>query len=558
MAAPMKLTDIPAVRQAFVLATVAAAVAGGISLYMWSQKPAFTPIFTNLADKDSAAVTEALRGANIQFRMEPNGAISVPEEAVYDARLKLASAGLPQSASGGFESLGQEGFGVSSTVENARYQRALETELTRTIGSIRSVQGARVHLALPKASAFSRESAPVSASVLVQLYPGRSLDGAQVQSIVHLVASSIPDLKPANVTVIDQTGRLLTNSDDGSGSSQSSTQYELTKRMEEDYARRIQELLLPMTGPGRVTAQVSADVDFTVTEEARETYTPDPAKVRSEQVSQQSSGGGALGPAGVPGAASNQPAAPVTQPVGAAPAQANAAAAANPNAANPNAATTPAIAGAQSRSETRNFELDKTLTHVRQPTGRIKRLSVAVLVDQVPQPTDKAGAKPVLAPLTDDQIKQVSALVKEAVGFDEARGDTLSVMNAAFQREAPPPAIPALPLWQNPQVLDWARRGLGGLLVLIVAFAVLRPALRELTTIKQVPVPIGAVVGEHGGALPGMGGTMAGAAMQAAIGHGGGGNGMQYEDKLALARSAVAQDPKKVAQVVRTWVGDNA
>lgn len=552
-AAPMRLTDIPAVRQAFVLATVAAAVAGGISLYMWSQKPAFTPLFSNLADKDSAAVTEALRGANIQFRLEPNGAISVPEEAVYDARLKLASAGLPQSASGGFESLGQEGFGVSSTVENARYQRALETELTRTIASIRSVQGARVHLALPKASAFSRESAPVSASVLVQLYPGRSLDNAQVQSIVHLVASSIPDLKPANVTVIDQAGRLLTSSDDGSGSSQSSTQYELTKRMEEDYARRIQELLLPMTGPGRVTAQVSADVDFTVTEEAREIYTPDPNKVRSEQVSQQSSGGGAAGPAGVPGAASNQPAAPATQPVGAAPAPAGAAAT-NPNA----AATAPAIAGAQSRSETRNFELDKTLTHVRQPTGRIKRLSVAVLVDQVPQPADKPGAKPVLAPLTDDQIKQVSALVKEAVGFSDARGDTLSVMNAAFQREAPPAAIPPLPLWQNPQVLDWARRGLGGLLVLIVAFAVLRPALRELTTIKQVPVPIGAVVGENGGALPAVGGgAMAGGAMQAAIGHNGAG-GMQYEDKLALARSAVAQDPKKVAQVVRTWVGDNA
>jgi flagellar M-ring protein FliF len=546
-AATMKLTDIPAVRQAFVLLTVAAAVAGGISLYMWSQKPAFTPLYANLSDRDSAAITEALRGANIQFHMEPNGAISVPEANLYDARLKLAAAGLPQGASGGFESLGEDGFGVSSTVENARYQRALETELTRTIASIRSVQSARVHLALPKATAFAREQSAVSASVFIQLFPGRSLDPAQVQSVVHLVASSIPDLKPANVTVIDQTGRLLTSADDGSDAALNATQYELTRRMEEDYARRIQSLLLPMTGAGRVSAQVSADLDFTVTEEARESYTPDPAKVRSEQVSQQSAG---LAPnataAGVPGAASNQPAQANVQPVNA---PANAASQPAIGA----TSTTSSATGSQSRSETRNFELDKTLTHVRQPSGRVKRLSVAVLVDQIPQPAAKPGDKAVLAPLTDDQLTQVKALVKEAVGFDEKRGDTLSVMNAAFQREAPPAAIPALPLWQQPEVLDWAKRGLGGLLVLIVAFSVLRPALKELTTVRQLPAPVGATVisDNHPAMAGGIGGG------PAAIGHSGGG-GMQYEDKLALARSAVAQDPKKVAQVVRTWVGDSA
>lgn len=560
-AASMKLTDIPAIRQVFVLATVAAAVAGGISLYMWSQTPAYAPLFANLADKDSAAVTEALRGANIPFRIEPNGAISVAEAQIYDARLKLASAGLPQGSQGGFESMGEQGFGVSSTVEAARYQQALQTELQRTIASIRGVQGARVHLALPKASAFAREQSAPSASVLVQMFPGRSLDPAQVASIVHLVASSIPDLKPNNVTVADQTGRLLSTQGDTGDLAQSATQFELTRKLEADYAQRIQALLLPMTGAGRVSAQVSADLDFTVTEEARESYTPDPNKVRSEQVSAQSAGGASLPSGGVPGAASNQPTAAQVAPVGTTPPPATpAAGTATPASA---ASTTAASNASQSRSETRNYELDKTLTHTRNPTGRIKRLSVAVLVDQIQQPLAKPGDKPTFAPLTDAQLEQVRSLVKEAVGFDDKRGDTLSVMNAAFQREPAAAAPPALPLWQRPDVLDWAKRGIGGLLVLIVAFAVLRPALRELTTIKQMPAPIGAtVLGDNhpamGGMAPGAGAIGGGAAP--AIGHAGGGGaaGMQYEDKLAMARSAVAQDPKKVAQVVRTWVGDGA
>jgi flagellar M-ring protein FliF len=506
----LKLTQLPAVRQALVLLTVAGAVAAGIGLYSWSQQPAWTPLFANLADKDGAEVAEALRGAAIPFRLDPSGTVSVPEGQLYDARLKLAAQGLPQGASAGFEMMREpQGFGVSPLVENARYQHALETELTRTIASLRPVQNARVHLALPKATAFARAQAAASASVLVQLYPGRTLDPVQVASIVHLVASSIPDLKPGAVTVIDQSGRLLTGSGGEGDLALTATQFDLLRRMEEGYVRRIEDLLRPMVGAGRVSAQVSADLDFTVTEEAREVYAPDPAKVRSEQIASQ-------GTVGVPGAASNQPVAPAAAPAGAA----------------------VAAAGQQSRSETRNYELDKTLTHTRQPSGRLRRLSVAVLVDHLPK-VDKG--KTTWEPLGEAQLEQVRALVKEAVGFSEARGDTLSIMNASFHRETELPPAAAVPLWERPAVLDWARRGLGGLLVLVIAFAVLRPALRELTTIRA-PAALAAPAGAEAAVLAG---PRAGGALP-------------YEEKLALARGAVAQDPKKVAQVVRNWVGSDA
>lgn len=533
-AAALRISQLPVVRQLIVMVTVAGAIAGGLALYSWSQQPAFTPVASELADKDASQVAEALRSAGIEFRLEPGGGVSVPQDKLYEARLKLAAAGLPEGTSAGFESMREEqGFGVSTLVENARYQHALETELSRTISALRPVRGARVHLGLPKASAFARSAGAASASVLVELHPGRTLDPAQVQSIVHLVASSIPDLKPDAVTVIDQSGRLLS----GQGGGElglTSTQFDLTRRVEDGYVKRIQELLLPLTGPGRVSAQVSADLDFTETQEARESYTPDPNKIRSEQVAIQTTAAGTSGPQGVPGAASNQPAPPVQL--------APAAALAAPGAAAPAAATS-TTAGQQMRNETRNFELDKTLTHTRQPSGRLRRLSVAVLVDHLPKAGEK-GKAVAYEPLSAEQLEQVRALVREAVGFSESRGDTLSVMSAPFQRETPA-AAPPVPLWQQPGMLDWARRGLGAVVVLIIAFAVLRPALRELNTLKILPPP----------PAPG---AQAIPDRPAALAASSGPSGPSYEEKLTLAKGAVAQDPKKVAQVVRTWVGADA
>jgi flagellar M-ring protein FliF len=539
------LRDLPGLRQLLLLLGIAAAVAAGVSAFMWAQRPAAAPLYANLSAKDSADVADALRAANVPFQVDSgSGAITVTADKVYEARLKLASQGLPKGSGMGFEMIQKEqGFGTSQFIETARYQHALETELGRTISSLQSVQNAQVHLAVPKASAFARANDSSSGSVLVELSPGRSLDAGQVDSIVHLVASSVPDLAPGNVAVIDQYGHLLSHSGNGSDpAQQAASQFEAAHRVEADYVRRIEQLLTPMTGPGRVSAQVVADMDFSQTEEASETYKPDPAALRSEQVSINTSGGGAAAanPQGVPGATSNQPAtAAQAQPL-----NSPAALAASKGADAKTAANADEMI---SRNSTRNFEMDKTVSHTRKPGGDIRRLSVAVLVDNLPR-TDAKGVVTSTA-LAPAELAKVEALVKQAVGFDAKRGDTLNVQNAAFITDAMP-AIAEIPLWQRPLIQNLGRQGLGAVVVLILIFAVLRPTLKSL---MHPQPPRGQMVA----ALPR--GAQAVALMDEravsdvqmpqAI--------PEYEQKLALARGAVAQDPKRVAQVIKTWVGSD-
>lgn len=525
--------DIPALRQLFSLVLVAAAVAGGAAVFMWSQKPAFTPLFATLEARDATAVTDALRAANIPSQIDPaSGAVSVPAAQVHEARLKLAAQGLPKSASQGYEMIqGEQGFGTSQFIESARYQHALETELARTIASLQTVAAARVHLAIPKPSAFTRSGGSASASVLVELRGGRTLDEDQVASIVHLVASSVPDLPAESVSVIDQSGRLLTRSGGDAAMAQTREQFDYSRRVEREYTQRIEQLLAPMMGPGRVSAQVSAEHDFAVTEEARETYNPNPQALRSEQSSETRNAGS--GPRGVPGATSNQP---------------PSSAAAVPL----NATSGPgAEVSAQSTQTTRNYEIDKTLSHTRQASGTLKRLSVAVLVDHLPVTDDKGVVT--MTALKPEQLAQVEALVKEAVGFNAQRGDTVSVQNAAFlQPEALTPAEP-LPLWQQPEFREMARNGLGALVVLILVFTVLRPTLRSLMTAPIAPPAAAALEGRieagtgGGAAALAMGEDRLSLGAPAAATH-------PYEQKLQAARSAVAADPKRVAQVVKTWV----
>ncbi|TXH04624.1 MAG: flagellar basal body M-ring protein FliF [Nevskiaceae bacterium] len=554
-----QLRDIPGLRQLALLLGIAAAVAGGISIYMWSQKPAAAPLYANLSAKDSAEVADALRGAGIPYQVDATtGAVTVAGDKLYEARLKLASQGLPKSSGMGFEMIQQEqGFGTSQFIETARYQHALETELARTIGSLQSVQAARVHLAMPKPSAFARDNNAASASVLVDLYPGRSLEGGQVASIVHLVAASVPDLAPGNVTVIDQYGHLLSESGTQNDPAQrAASQFEQARRVEADYVRRIEELLTPMTGTGRISAQVVADMDFSETEEASETYKPDPQAIRSEQTSEDTThapGGNAA--QGVPGAASNQPAtAAQAKPLNPPAAVAAAGAAAAPNGATPPATASDA-AGAtptsQSRQSTRNYELDKTVSHTRRPGGSIRRLSVAVLVDNLPKANAKGESE--LAPLSKDEIAKVEALVKQAVGFDAQRGDTVSVQNVSFINE-PAAAVADLPVWQRPQVLSIGRQALGVLLVLIVVFAVLRPAFKSLTA----PVPVRATVADSRPGAAALGIERSARALPDANEEPTPRVLPPYEQKLAQARGAVAQDPKRVAQVIKTWVGTDA
>jgi flagellar M-ring protein FliF len=285
-----QLKDVPALRQIFSLLLVAAAVAGGIGVYMWAQTPNYVPLYSDLAHRDAAEVAEALRAGGIPYRIDPaSGAVGVPAASVHDARLSLATKGLPRGSAQGFELIQQEqGFGTSQMIEGARYQHALETELARTIASLQPVATARVHLAVPKASAFSRSASSASASVMVELRGGRNLEPEQVAAIVHLVAASVPGMERQSVSVVDQSGRLLTRGGTDSALAASGEQYDYARRVERDYVRRIEELLAPMMGPGRVSAQVAADLDFAVTEEAQERYVPNPQAVRSEQSTENS------------------------------------------------------------------------------------------------------------------------------------------------------------------------------------------------------------------------------------------------------------------------------
>lgn len=294
-----RVRSLQITRKLTMMAMIAVAVAAGLAVFFWSQKPGYQSLYTGLDDKGNAEAADLLRTAQIPFKIDQDtGAISVPQDRLYDARLKLAGSGLTgKETGGGFELMEKDpGFGVSQFVENARYQHALETELSRTIGTLRPVREARVHLAIPKPSAFTRQRDVASASVVLELRGGQGLERNQVDAIVNLVASSIPDMTPERVTVVDQSGRMLSIADPNSDAAQHAAQFEQVRRQESSYNQRIRELLEPMTGPGRVNPEVSVDMDFSVVEEARELYNGEPAKLRSEQVSDTSTS--ATGPQG--------------------------------------------------------------------------------------------------------------------------------------------------------------------------------------------------------------------------------------------------------------------
>jgi len=539
------LQDIPAVRQLGLLALVAGTIALGLWLFFWTQKPDYVPVHAGLDAKSVDEASELLRGAQIPFRIEPSsGALSVPTDQVGAARMALASAGLPSGGARGFEAIqGDQGFGTSQFIENARYQQALQTELARTIANLRPVREARVHLAMPKPSAFTRQNEPASASVVLELRSGSTLEQGQVNAIVHLVASSIPDLPPERVTVVDQFGRMLSNPDPDSDDAIGARQFDQQRRQEAVYVQRIQELLEPMTGPGRVSAQVSVDMDFAQTEEASERYGPQTGLVRSEQLSESGNPGTGATPAqGIPGSASNTPNA-ANNP---APAAGNApAAAANSPVAS---AAAPSVSGSGSRTAVRNYEMDRTLTHTRQAPGRIRRVTAAVLVDNVPAGAGEAGKKPKERALTAAELQRIETLVQQAVGFDAQRGDVVSVVNAPFARGDLGAPEEAPPVWQNPRARDLLRIALGGLAVLVLIFTVLRPAFRQLLAPRRREVQQVALV-EADEEIPVT--LSAPSAAKASIASPA---MMNFDEKLEVARTAVNTDAKRVAQVVRNWV----
>jgi flagellar M-ring protein FliF len=538
---------LPALRQIGLMIGLAASVALGVAVVLWSQKPSYTLLYGNLSSKDAGQVIEALQKSGIPFEVDQaTGAVMVASNQLHDARMQLAQDGLPEGNAMGFEMLQKDqGFGTSQFIETARYQHALEGELGRTIGTLRNVESARVHLALPKRSVFLRDRADPTASVMVDLYSGRSLGEEQIAAIVHLVSASVPHLAAENVTVVDQRGNLLSNSEASNGLVPTSSQFTYNRKLEVIYADRIRGLLEPIVGAGRVRATVNADLDFTVTERTQESYNPDLPALRSEQVSEDRTSAGA-GPSGVPGALTNQPPEAGTLQ--------------DPNEPDPRGATPSAATPRNSSKRSiRNYELDKTISHTKLATGNIRRLSIAVLVDNK-QEVDENGEL-VTKPWSEDELSRFTSLVKEAVGFEVQRGDSVNVVNSSFVPLPEPEPVPEPGLLEQTWVWDLAKQIAGAIGLLVVVFGVLKPVMRSLAEkgAHAVPgntmVPAAAAAGEG---AAGRGGdeqlSLSGASPRQAQLEGPGRN---YQQHLDTAKTVVAEDPKRVAQVVKNWVGED-
>ena len=457
-------------------AGVALLVAAAVAAVVMGRQPDYRVLFSNLGDKDGGAVVAQLSQMNVPYKYsEGGGAILIPAERVHDVRLRLATQGLPKGSVAGFELMESNKFGMTQFQERLNFQRGLEGELTRSIQALSSVQSARVHLALPNQNGFFREQQKPSASVLVSLHPGRILDRAQLAGIVHLVASSVPELAPSAVSVLDDTGKLLSQSPDSTAGAEINAQQLLyVQQLEQQYSRRIMDILEPVVGRDNVKAQVTAEVDFSQTESTSEQFrpnqTPDSSAVRSQQVL-ESRGSATKTATGVPGAVANQPPAPSAAPI---------------NGANP----APNAGGQQGteeqsnkRESTTNYEVDKTVKVVRGSTGAVKRLSAAVVVNY--QSAEDKG-KTVTKALTPEQIEQMTALVRETIGFNRERGDSVNLMNTPFQVTA----VPATdtPLWKQPEVVDLAKTfawPVGAVLfAALVLMGLVRPALKGTAPAK--------------------------------------------------------------------------
>jgi flagellar M-ring protein FliF len=540
----IRFNQLPPPRKMGLAAAVAASIALVVGLFLWSSSPDYRVLFSNLSEKDAGAVTAALQQMNVPYQTEAGGTLLVPSNQVYDLRFKLAAQGLPKGGAVGFELMDSAKLGMTQFQEQVAYQRGLEGELARTIQSLSPVESARVHLAIPKPSVFIRDKQEPSASVLVNLHPGRVLDPGQVQSIVHLVSSSVPELSPKHVTVVDQAGNLMTAKNDaGAIQGLDAGQLEYVRQMETYYSQRIEAIVSPIVGQGNVKAEVRADLDFSQSEATSETYkpnpTPDAQAIRSQQ-SVEDINGAANQAQGVPGALSNQPPGPATAPT-TAPAGANAGA-------NVAGGSLAGAAGSSRKESTVNFELDKTIRHVKDPVGRVKRLSVAVVVNYraaIPGPEGQPG-KP--TPLTAQELEQINKLVKEAMGFSQERGDTVNVVNAAFTETKTDMDIP---LWKDPDNVSMAKTLLKNLLVFGLAFylvfGVLRPLLRDLLNVPASTAPEGQGpgAGQEGGLEGGLAGEMT-------VGEAGQDDG--YAAILTKVKEYAKNNPQLTAEIIKEWM----
>ena len=505
---------MPFVRQIGIMFGLAFSIGIAVAVVLWSQDPNYSVLYSNLSPKDASSIVKVFDAADVDYKIEhDSGMLLVHSDRLHEARMMLAESNLPRDTSVGFELIEKEqGFGTSNFIQNARYKRAIEGELSKTINSMSAVESTRVHLALPKESAFIRDQRKPGASVMLTLAQGWRLEDEQIQAIRHLVASSIPKLEPKNVTVVDAKGRLLSGDMKQNGMKLSTQQFDYTRRIEMLYTNRIEQLLSPIVGKEKIRAQVTADVDFTVTEITQERFNPDLPAVRSEQNVEEQSTGSVN--AGIPGALTNQP---------------------------PGVAEAPQVAtetdqaqqlpSKSRRQSTRNFELDKTISHTRHSPVKVKRLSIAVIVDNKVGVNEEGEA--ISIPYTPADLTRFTALVKETVGFSSLRGDSVNVTNIAFT----PPIIEkpiVIPFWEKQWFWVAFKQVMVVVLLLTLLLGFLRPMMRSLMSKAKEDDEEDDEVDE----------TIEVPKLDVPA----------YESNLQLAKAVAADEPKMVAQVVRTWI----
>lgn len=526
-------------------AGAAAVMAVMLAVWLWSQQTEYKVLFSNFNDKDGGAIVASLQQMNVPYKYSDGGiAILVPAEKVHDVRLKLAAQGLPKGGGVGFELMENQKLGVSQFHEQVNFQRALEGEMARSIQSIGSVESARVHLAMPKNTVFVREQQKPTASVLLNLHPGRSLDQQQVRAIVHLVASSVPDLPAKNVTVVDQDGNLLSDSEKpANANTLDAAQLKYVHELQQSIVRRVESIVTPIVGANNVRAEATADVDFSRTEQAAESYKPngkpENASIRSQQ-SSEASGPGNGNAGGIPGALSNQPQANATAPINGQP-------------------PLPPLAAAQPQGNTRkdstvNYEVDKTISYTQQPMGGVRRLSVAVVLNH--RTVLAKNGKTETRALTDAEKAEITELIKEAMGFNKERGDSVSVLNSPFvvpEKET----IVEPPMWKDPQYIALAKEGgrylLLAAVLLYLYFAMLRPMLRKLSPQPVLALPNG---GDKALSLNGDS-DGDGSVVQLSSAQSFMPKQPTYQENLEAAKALAKQDPRMVANIVKNWVDGN-
>jgi|TARA_B100000787_G_scaffold166892_1_gene152773 flagellar M-ring protein FliF len=550
----------PAVRRTLPLAVTVFALLVMVMVYMALNKASYRPLFPGMSGVDQAAAFESLQKSGMAVEIDAaTGSVSVPNDMYHQAKMVLASQGIPATSTDGFAMIrDQQSMGTSQFIEQKRYQLAIEEELAHSISSIQAVQAARVHLAVPKQSVFVRNRVEPTASVILTLSQGRRLSDAQAQAVVHMVASSVPYLEAQNVSVVDQFGNLLANDEDSSGLGMSDKQLSYRNKLEKMYQQRIQSLLTPLVGVNKLRAEVNADMDFTVQEITQENFNPDTIAIRSEQLSQGGSQKVDVSGLGVPGSLSNEaPADPVMKE--------------NQNQTSLKTQSDVNITGSSGDlNRTRNYEIDRTIQHTKLAAGELKRLSISVVIDEPFTINDQGEQE--RQPITEEKIQRFENLVKTAVGFDTLRGDNVTVLGMAFQVEE---QVPAAPMWEQVWLQNLVGKILLSLLALVFILLVLRPAIKNLVGNKALGEPgvSNAVVASSG---PGKGSNTLQKTQQNEEESIESSNtklqnsaqfsvspemldlANSYDDKAALMRTLVKEDSKRVAGVILNWVKSEA